>query len=197
MRILVTGGAGFIGSHIVRELDDAGHEVVVVDALLPLAHSGPPQDLIASVEYRWGDLSDADIARTAVVGVDAVCHQAAMVGLGVDFGDVVDYVRHNDLATATLLRALARRGLHRSRRARRAAWSCTARAATAANATVSSTRSRGPKPTSAPDSGIPPCPQCGRGLRPESVAEDAPTDPRNVYAATKLHQEHLCRGVRA
>ena len=109
MRVLVTGGAGFIGSHIVDALVADGHEVIVLDALLPAAHDGDPECLNPSAEYLWGDVTDADDdRRQPCAGVDAVAHQAAMVGLGVDFDDVVDYVHHNDLGTAVLLRALHR-----------------------------------------------------------------------------------------
>jgi dTDP-L-rhamnose 4-epimerase len=191
VRILVTGGAGFIGSHVVRELSGSGHDVVVVDALLPFAHAGVPRELVPSVEYRWGDLADENVARKAVAGVDAVCHQAAMVGLGVDFGDVIEYVRHNDLATASLLRALHDDGFD-------------GRIVVAGSMVVyGEGRYRcdrdgeiRPEPRAASDllagRWDPSCPACGADLRPEPVSEDAPPDPRNVYAATKLHQEHLC-----
>ena len=103
MRVLVTGGAGFIGSAVVDLLVDRGHEVVVVDCLLPAAHRTTPDYLNPAAEYRIEDLRDPDVCARAVVGIDAVSHQASMVGLGVDFADVAEYVDHNDRATATLL----------------------------------------------------------------------------------------------
>ncbi|MGZ8735089.1 MAG: NAD-dependent epimerase/dehydratase family protein [Acidimicrobiia bacterium] len=106
MRVLVTGGAGFIGSHIAEGLLDAGHEVVVVDSLHPAAHSAPPEDLDGRADYRWHSVVERGALADAARGCDAVCHQAAMVGLGVDFGDVVDHVTANDLGTAVLLRVL-------------------------------------------------------------------------------------------
>src|SRR5688572_17324599 len=105
--ILVTGGAGFIGSHVVDALLAGGHAVRVVDALLPAAHRERPGYVPESAEWLEGDLRDADVAARAVAGVTGVSHQAAMVGLGVDLGDLPEYVGHNDLATAQLLRALA------------------------------------------------------------------------------------------
>lgn len=102
----MTGAAGFIASAIVDALVAAGHDVVAVDSLHPYAHRGAPDYLNPRAEYVWGDLSDADVARAAVDGVDAVSHQASMVGLGVDFGDTVGYVTNNDVATANLLGAL-------------------------------------------------------------------------------------------
>ena len=106
MKVLVTGGAGFIGSHVVDELLDCGHEVVVVDDLDPAAHRGRPAGLDARAEYVWGDVRDDAVWAAALAGIDAVCHQASKVGLGVDFADVTEYVSRNDLGTARLLLAL-------------------------------------------------------------------------------------------
>ncbi|MCW2776743.1 MAG: NAD-dependent epimerase or dehydratase family protein, partial [Frankiales bacterium] len=101
MRVLLTGGAGFIGGHVATALLDAGHEVVVLDALLPDVHpDGWPAHLdprAARVHADVRALTAADLA-----GVDAVCHQAAVVGLGVDLQDLPHYVGVNELGTAVL-----------------------------------------------------------------------------------------------
>ena len=122
-------------------------------------------------------------------GVDAVCHQAAMVGLGVDLEDVTGYVGHNDMGTPCCCgRSLAgdtsacRPRLEHGR---------------LRGGPLPLPRARGRPPRAArhPDLEAgryePSCPECGRPLAPEAVGEDAPVDPRNIYAATKLHQEHL------
>ena len=110
MRVLVTGGAGFIGSHVVDQLVGAGHDVVVVDRLHPAAHRGRPDDLNPDAAHHWVDLCDADALGPLTRGIDAVCHQASMVGLGVDFADAPQYAADNDLGTATLLAVLHGQG---------------------------------------------------------------------------------------
>jgi dTDP-L-rhamnose 4-epimerase len=188
--VLVTGGAGFIGSHVVEALLEAGHEVRIADHLHHAAHDRMPADVPADAEWLREDLRDARAAEHAVAGVDAVSHQAAMVGLGVDLSDITDYVAHNDLGTAQLLRAL-----HGRRFAGRLVL---ASSMVIYGEGRYACRDHGdqPAPPRSPadlDAGRfePACPECGRPLEPRSVGEDAPADPRNVYAATKLHQEHL------
>ena len=189
-RTLVTGGAGFVGSHVVDLLVNDGHEVVVLDSLV--AHGGaPPPWLRPEVELVRADVRDADAWRRAARGVDAVCHQAARVGLGVDFGDVRRYVDDNDAGTAAGLWALHELGFRgRLVLASSMVVYGEGRYRCAAHGDVR------PGPRSAADLRAgrfdPPCPACGAPLDWAPVDEDAPLDPRNVYAATKVHQEHLC-----
>jgi dTDP-L-rhamnose 4-epimerase len=190
VRVLVTGGAGFIGSAVVDALLARGDEVRVLDNLHPVSHDGPPDYLHPDAEYRWGDVRDPAAAAAAVDGVDAVCHQASMVGLGVDFADVADYVAHNDLGTATLLRALHDRAFDgRLVLASSMVVYGEGRYRCARHGVVRP----GPRHVEHLEAGDyePRCPDCGDALTPTPVPEDAPVDPRNVYAATKLHQEHL------
>jgi len=191
MHVLVTGGAGFIGSAVVDLLVDDGHDVRVVDCLLAAAHRQRPDYLNPAVEYRIEDLRDPDVCRRAVDGIDAVSHQASMVGLGVDFADVGDYVDHNDLATARLLRALHDRAFD----GRLVLASSMVVYGEGRYRCTDHGEVRPAERTSADlDAGRydPRCPHCGVVLAPEPVPETAPLEPRNVYAATKLHQEHLC-----
>jgi len=111
-RLLVTGGAGFIGSAIVAQALDRGWTVRVLDSLRPDVHGGPPS-LDPRVEFVHADVRDAAAVDAALVGVDAVCHQAAKVGLGVDFQDAPDYVDSNEHGTAVLLAAMDRAGVGR------------------------------------------------------------------------------------
>jgi len=189
--VLVTGGAGFIGSHVVDALCERGHDVRVLDLLHPGAHNGPPADLRPDVDHRFADVRDRDAVADALGGVDAVCHQAAMVGLGVDFGDVEHYVAHNDAGTASLLAAM-----HAAHVPERLvlAGSMVAYGEGRYRCGEHGLVRPGPRPRERLDAGLwePLCPECGSELVPEAVPEEAPVDPRNVYAATKVHQEHLC-----
>jgi dTDP-L-rhamnose 4-epimerase len=191
MRVLVTGGAGFIGSAVVDLLVAEGFEVVVLDVFLPAAHRGEPSYLNPDATYVRADVRDTDAVARCLRGVDAVSHQAAMVGLGLDMRDAPDYAAHNDFGTAVLLAGLAAAGF-------------TGRLVLASSMVVyGEGRYRcpnhgivapGPRPIERLRAGAfePACPRCGSDLNPESVPESAPPDPRSLYAATKLHQEHLC-----
>ncbi len=187
----MTGGAGFIGSHVVDDLVTRGVGVVVLDVLHPGAHAARPTYLNPGAEYVIGDVRDAEIVERCLTGVDAVCHQAAMVGLGSDLGDVTDYVSHNDLGTASLLAALHWKGF-RGRLV--LASSMVVYGEGRYRCPVHGIVRPGPRDAGRLSAGAfePPCPECGHDLLPEPIGEDAPLDPRNVYAATKLHQEHLC-----
>lgn len=190
-RILVTGGAGFVGSHVVDLLVAAGQRVRVLDLLHDLAHGDPPDYLNPEAEYAWGDVRDAELVRRALAGIDSVSHQAAMVGLGADFADVCDYVSHNSVGTAALLRAM-----HDARFDGRLvlASSMVVYGEGRYRCPTHGQLAPGPRPLDRLGAGLfePQCPRCGEELSPEPVPEWAPPDPRNVYAATKLNQEHLC-----
>lgn len=182
-RVLVTGGAGFIGSHVVEALVRRGVDVVVLDTVVRPSGTG--------ATFISGDLRDPEAVGRALRGVDAICHQAAMVGLGVDVRDVADYVSMNDLGTAVLLRELA---LHDFRGRIVLASSMVVYGEGSYRCSVHGSVRPAPRDRASLDAGIfePPCPRCDRSLTADPVLEDAPPDPRNIYAATKLHQEHLC-----
>lgn len=188
MRVLVTGGAGFIGSAVVDALLAQGDEVRVLDALLPSVHQVRPE-VDPRVDLHVADVRDSQAVARALDGVNAVSHQAAKVGLGVDLDDLPDYAGSNDLGTAVVLAGMARAGIPRLVLASsmvvygEGAYTCQEHGAV----------SPGPRRSDDLDAGRfePPCPVCRRPLEPGFVTEDARLDPRNVYAATKVAQEHL------
>jgi dTDP-L-rhamnose 4-epimerase len=129
------------------------------------------------------------VTARALRGVDAVCHQAAMVGLGKDFADAPEYVGCNDLGTAVLLAEMAEAGVANLLLAGSMVVYGEGRYDCPRHGRVR------PGPRAATDLAAgrfePLCPECGAEPAPGLVGEDAPTDPRNVYATTKLAQEHL------
>jgi len=185
MRVLLTGAAGFIGSRVWTALQSAGHEVVAVDALLPAAH-GP--DARLPPHCRRLDVRDGDAVRGALDGVDVVCHQAAVVGAGVDAADAPGYAGHNDFATAVLLGQMFAAGVDRLVLASsmvvygQGLYECPAHGIA----------DPAPRDRADLEAGVfeHHCPRCGGPLRWKSVAEDSPLRPRSLYAASKLAQEN-------
>jgi dTDP-L-rhamnose 4-epimerase len=191
MRVLVTGGEGFIGSHIVDVLVEAGHDVVSFDCLLHHGHGRAPSFRNPAAEYLDVDLRDENAVEENWRDFNAVCHEAAMVGLGRSFDDVVDYVDHNDRATAVLLRILARTGFAGTLVLASSmvvygdgAWECP----------HDGPVRPGPRKIEDLEEGRfdPVCVRCSASLVPLPTSEREPLEPRSVYAATKVHQEHLC-----
>src|SRR4051794_23575605 len=115
-RILITGGAGFIGSHLADELLRHGYRVRALDVLAEQVH-GParqrPDYLSDDVELIVGDVRDKDTVRKALAGVDAVYHLAAAVGVGQSMYEIEQYTSLNNLGTAVLLEALIERPVER------------------------------------------------------------------------------------
>ncbi|MEW2353286.1 NAD-dependent epimerase/dehydratase family protein [Spirillospora sp. NPDC029432] len=186
MRVLLTGSAGFIGSHIAEALTASGHEVRGLD-LRPGGGTGETGQ--AGQAGETGDVRDAAAVARGLRGVDAVCHQAAMVGLGVDVFDLPAYTSANVQGTAVLLAEMARARVGRLVLASsmvvygEGAYTCRAHGAVRPGP-----RTEGDLLAGRYDPG---CPACGAPLEPGAVQEGTAPDPRNVYADTKLAQEHL------
>ena len=106
-RILITGGAGFVGSHLADSLLAAGHEVRVFDSLTPQVHpAGRPEYLSRDVELIRGDMRDRNAVQQAIVDIDVIFHLAAAVGVGQSMYEIADYMESNTQGTANLLQAI-------------------------------------------------------------------------------------------
>ena len=107
-RVLVTGGAGFIGCHVTRALLKAGYEVRVLDSLIDQVHDrhGPRNPILSHTHLIEADVRDRDAVSRALKGVDKVIHLAAEVGVGQSMYAIERYVSVNDVGTAVLLESL-------------------------------------------------------------------------------------------
>lgn len=197
--VLVLGGAGFIGSHIVDALIARGHQVRVYDALVPQVHGdapfgpdGRPQHLHPAAEFVRGDMTGAAGLRAALAGIEVVYHEAAEVGVGQSMYEIVRYVQANSLGTAVLLELLATdRGRVRKLIVASSmsiygegAYEC------ADHGTVYP-QVRTPAQLEAHDWEMR-CPRCGRVVTPIPTGEDKPLYPTSIYATTKRDQEEMC-----
>jgi dTDP-L-rhamnose 4-epimerase len=185
MRVLLTGAAGFIGSRVHSALRAAGHDVVAVDVLLAAAH-GP--NSVLPPGCRKVDVRDADALAPLLHGVDLVCHQAAMVGAGVDAADAPAYGGHNDFATTVLLAQMFAAGVRRLVLASSMVVYGQGRYHCPGHGPVDPL----PRRRADLDAGIfeHRCPIGGEELHWRLVDEDAALRPRSLYAASKTAQEH-------
>jgi dTDP-L-rhamnose 4-epimerase len=183
----LTGGAGFIGQHVMRELLTRGHEVRVFDSMRPDVHSAAQWRPPEGVEFIVGDLRDASALDKSLLGIDAVLHLAAKVGLGVDVGDLPDYASSNDVGTAELLAAMARAGISRLT----LASSMVVYGEGLGHCPQHGAVAPGPRTERVLAAGQfdPPCPVCGHPLAAALVGETTALDPRNAYASSKVAQE--------
>ena len=190
MRVVVTGGAGFLGSHLVDALMARGDEVVVYDLLDPQVHAGPPTWLHPGAEYHFADPREGSFVADAA-SADALVHLAASTGTGQSMYLASSYTDANAALTAHLSDLLVNGELRPSR-----------------VVFASSRAVYGEGTARCPDHGrVFPgvrrdvdlerglwdalCPTCGRPAQPEATREDDPLRPLSVYAATKQYSEQL------
>lgn len=183
-RILLTGAAGFIGGHIAVAARAAGYEVVAVDALLGSAH-GPDA---GADGITYVDIRDKDSLLEVLAGVDVVCHQAAVVGAGVDAADAPAYASHNDYGTAVLLAAMFEAGCSRLVLASSMVVYGEGRYLNSSGETILPE----PRTPADLDAGLfeNHDPRSGEPLDWLLVDEDSPLHPRSLYAASKVAQEN-------
>lgn len=203
--ILVTGGAGFIGSHLVDALVDLGGKVRVLDALDPQVHGEGARepvliaDHVASgrVEFMRGDVADREAVDAALDGVDVVFHQAAAVGVGQSMYRIADYVLANTVGAAVLLEAM----VARKEQIRRAvvassmsiygegSYRCSEHGQVAPPLRNAEQLSQGEYEMR--------CPRCHREVEPLPTPESKALQPTSVYAVTKRDHEELFLAVGA
>ena len=186
MRVLLTGAAGFIGTRVGAALRDAGHDVVAVDVMLPAAH-GP--DAQAPSDCHVVDVREGSALAPLLEGVDVVCHQAAVVGAGVNAADAPSYGSHNDYGTTVLLAEMFAADCRRLVLASSMVVYGQGRYDCAEHGPIDPL----PRSRTDLDAGVfeHRCPICGTTVAWRLVPEDAPLRPRSLYAASKTAQEHF------
>ena len=193
-QILITGGAGFVGSHLADGLLAAGHAVRVLDDLTPQVHGdGPPDYLSSEVELIVGDIRDPNRMRDVLQGVDVVYHFAATVGVGQSMYEISRYVSVNTLGTAELLQAMLDAKLTPEKLVVASSMSIYGE-----GRYCCSKCGRDSAPPVRPLSQLKEgrwelhCDVCGGVLKPLPTNETKPSETNSVYALSKRDQEELC-----
>jgi dTDP-L-rhamnose 4-epimerase len=196
-RVLVTGGAGFIGSHLVSRLVARGDEVVVLDRLDEQVHGQRRPRLPQGVTLVTGDIGETHTAEQVVTGAEVIVHLAAAVGVGQSMYEVDNYVRRNTMATATLLEAVINSEHRPSRLVVASSMSIYGEGAYKCEAHGDfAPAPRSEDQLRARDWDVH-CPKCGKYARPVPTNEARQIAPTSVYAITKRDQEELCLVVGA
>jgi dTDP-L-rhamnose 4-epimerase len=194
-KVLVTGGAGFIGSHLVDALLAEGDEVTVVDMLVPQVHGArvtQPRFLPKDVHFFRADLCDDKLWADALSGVDAVVHLAAEVGVGQSMYEIVRYVRANTLGTAVLLQALLRHKDHIRKLVVASSMSVYGEGAyECPQCGLMYPKLRSLEQLQRRDWEMH-CTRCGGVAHPVPTSEDKPLYPTSIYAITKRDHEEMC-----
>jgi dTDP-L-rhamnose 4-epimerase len=201
--VLVTGAAGFIGTHLVQRLIDEGIAVRALDNLSPQIHgvdgTFPAWRGAALVEVMKASVTDDAIWDAALDGVDGVIHLAAETGTGQSMYQIGHYNAVNSQATATMMEAIAARGSAIRRIVLASSRSIYGEGAFTCDVCGLDPAYPAPRSGEAMRRGEweQPCPRCGASMTLRPTTEDAPARPASVYAATKLAQEDLVRIVAA
>lgn len=191
-KVLVTGGAGFIGSHLVDALVDQGHDVEVVDSLVPQVHAEPPSYLNSKARYLRHDVRNRPLLRNALRNAELIFHLAASVGVGQSMYQPSKYVAANTQATADLLQVLVDEKLSPERLVVASSMSLYGEGAyTCTRCGEVAPPLRGGEQLRAKRWEVR-CPSCGAPATPHQTPETKPLAPTSVYAITKRDTEELC-----
>jgi dTDP-L-rhamnose 4-epimerase len=191
MKTLVTGGAGFIGTHLVKRLVELGDDVVVLDSLEPQVHGGRAPSLPPGVRFIHGDVGDPELADEALAGVDRVVHLAAVVGVGQSMYEIASYVRKNTDATAAFLERVVAKPQRPARLVVASSMSIYGEGEYVCSEHGSVAPPPRPEPQLLTREWECLCPDCGRELEPIATREQKPLIPTSVYAITKRDHEEL------
>jgi dTDP-L-rhamnose 4-epimerase len=192
MRTLVTGGAGFVGSHLVRELVRRGDDVVVLDSLEEQVHGDTVPDLPESVELVVGEVGDRLAADRALAGVERVVHLAAAVGVGQSMYEIARYTERNTMQTAIFLEQLVAQRPMPERLVVASSMSIYGEGEyECAEHGLLSVPPR-PEDQLLARQWEPSCPTCGSELAPVGTREVKSLIPTSIYAITKRDHEELC-----
>jgi len=193
-RVLITGGAGFVGSHLADALAHAGHEVILFDNLETQVHGEhSPRPSYLSLDHRLerGDIRDPDALAPLVREVDVVFHLAAMVGVGQSMYQVRRYTDVNAMGMATLLEALVANRGHVRKLLVASSMSIYGEGAyRCARCGPAFPRLRPTQQLAAAQWEVR-CPDCGAELQPVPTPEDKPLYPTSIYAITKRDHEEM------
>jgi len=195
--VLVTGGAGFIGSHLVDALVDRGHRVRVLDALVSQVHGddAAPAYVNPAAEFIQADICDREAVNAALEGIDVVFHEAAEVGVGQSMYEIERYVRANDLGTAVLLEAILGRKSQIKKLVVASSMSIYGEGAyRCATCGIVAPQIRSSAQLLDRQWEVE-CPTCGKHLSAALTTEEKPLFPTSVYAVTKQDQEQFCLAV--
>ncbi len=193
-QILITGGAGFVGSHLADGLLRAGHQVRVLDDLTPQVHpAGPPDYLSPDVELVVGDVRDPNRLKDVLKGVDVVFHFAATVGVGQSMYEISRYMSINTQGTAELLQAILDSKTVPGKIVVASSMSiygegryvCSACGKAAAPPVRSIAQLKAGQWDLF-------CEACGGILKPQPTPEDKPSEINSIYALSKRDQEDIC-----
>jgi dTDP-L-rhamnose 4-epimerase len=196
MKVLVTGGAGFIGSHLVDALLRQGHRVRVLDSMEEQVHEGrTPSYLNPEAEYQRGDVRDRAAVRKALEGIEVVFHEAAAVGVGQSMYQIEKYVAANVLGTAVLLDTIVNDRLPIKKLIVASSMSIYGEGQYRCGSCGPVFPSLRSEPQLKTRQWEMRCPRCGRTVNPEPTPEDKPLLPTSVYAVSKRDQEELCLSV--
>lgn len=191
-RILITGGAGFVGSHVADALLRRGHKVRIFDNLTPqVHHDGWPEYLPKDVELMRGDMRDPDAVARAVAGIDVIFHFAAAVGVGQSMYEISHYMGSNTQGTANLLQALLDTKLKLEKLIVASSMSIYGEG----KYECGECGVVAPPPRSAEQLKAKQwemlCPVCGRALKPIATDEAKPLQSTSIYALSKKDQEEM------